>query len=477
VINIFQWIYNLISSPPFLSILILLIATIVIILHRWRSGIIFIFIWLYLEDIIRKLLPGQPPQVMLVKDGLLLLTYFAFFATLIIKQSNKNLFIPWKPPFLIGLLIFAGWCIVEAFNPILPTPLFAAIGLRSYLWYMPLLFLGYYMFQKQENLIKFCRILVYTSIPLAVIAILQYIFYDFVFLLIRPFEKAHQLHSFTYENIKLIPSVFGSAERHARFAFLLFLLGLGLWFYPRNSSKQKLLIIISVMCAALGVFISGRRTPMYLLAFGTLGYILFYHRGFLPKSQRPQKSLLKPLATLLMVVFIILYLGFKDIGRYFVYSTGELLPERPLTLIQDMLFAVGNSGFMGFGTGSRSQGLQYIPGGTEWALRGGPEQMSWGVEGGIAKIWYELGPIGALTFIFFFAHMFLSWLKELRKLKENILYSLGFSICLFLIFMVFWFVKGHQIFGDATTLVCFWFFMGVLFRLKNLNETNSRQPA
>lgn len=474
MINIFQWIYNLISSPSLLSILILLIVTIVIILHQWRSGVILIFIWLYLEDIIRRLLPGQPPQVMLIKDGLLLLTYFAFFATLVIKQNNKNPFILWKPPFLTGLLIFAGWCIVEAFNPILPGPLFATIGLRSYLWYVPLLFLGYYMFTKQENLLRFCRILVYTSIPLVLIAIIQYVFYDLTLLLVQPLEGAHQFHSFTYGNIKLIPAVFGSAERFGNFILFLYFLGLGLWFYPHNSSRQKLFIIISVVCSCIGVFVSGRRTPMYLLPLGTLGYILFYHRGLL---LNPQKSLLKPLTILLLGVFIIIYFGFKGISEYFIYSIGGLLSERPLTLMQDMNFAIENSGFLGFGTGSRSQGLQYIPGGLEWALRGGPEQMSWGVEGGIAKIWYELGPIGALIFIMFFSQMFFNWARELHKLKGTALYSLGLAICVFLVSILLWFAKGHMILGNATTLVCFWFFMGMLFRLKDINETNSRQSA
>ncbi|MDI6889642.1 MAG: hypothetical protein QMC83_01705 [Thermodesulfovibrionales bacterium] len=470
--NIFQLIYSLISNPLLLLNLTLLFAVTIVVLPRWRNGIILIFIWLYLEDIIRRLLPGQPPHVMLIKDGLLLLTYFAFFVTLVIKQNNRSPFILWKPPFIIGFLIFGGWCVVGTVNPHLPSPLFAAIGLRSYLWYVPILFLGYYMFSRERGLMKFCRILVYTSIPLTIIAIIQYIFYDLISPLIRPLEGAHQFHSFGLlegSGIKLVPSIFRSAAVYSLFTLLLFFLGMGLRFYPHNSPRQRFFINISILFAAVGVFMSGVRAPMYLLIFGTLGYMFTYKRDFPSNVWSRRKSILLPIALLSIGVFLIIYLVFQDISKYFIHSPHELLPERSKTLTQDILFAVENSGFLGFGTGSRSQGLQYIPEGEEWAVKD-----EWGVEGIFAKIWYELGPIGELIFIFFFAQMFLSWLKERRKLKGTTLYSLGLAICMYLVLISLWSIKGHQIFGDATTLVCFWFFMGVLFRLKNFANQETR---
>ena len=51
----------------FILIIVFAIMSIII-FHRWRNGVYFLFIWLYIEDVIRKLIPGQPPQVMLIKD-------------------------------------------------------------------------------------------------------------------------------------------------------------------------------------------------------------------------------------------------------------------------------------------------------------------------------------------------------------------------------------------------------------------------
>ena len=49
-----------------------------VILSRWRLGVILIFVWLLLEDVVRRLIPGQPVEVALAKDVLIALTYFSF---------------------------------------------------------------------------------------------------------------------------------------------------------------------------------------------------------------------------------------------------------------------------------------------------------------------------------------------------------------------------------------------------------------
>ncbi|MBZ9572239.1 hypothetical protein KJA15_02840 [Patescibacteria group bacterium] len=458
--------FNLIiENPLFLLIVPSLVILFLAIIRQWRIGIISIFIWLYLEDIIRRLFPGQPPQIMLLKEVLILLTYFAFFATFIIKQKKI-----WKPPFFAGLFIFGGWCVVEALNPNLPNMWFAAIGFRSYLWYLPILFLGYYMFSEKESLIKFCRILVYTSILLALIAVFQYIFfYDLPSSFVQPLEAAHEIHYFKAGKIKLVPSIFGTAERYARFSLFLFLLGLGLLFYSETSLKQRFLLFTSTILALLGIFVSGRRAPMYLSIIGILFWIFIYYRYQLLKLFKFR------LSSSLMVVFLILviagsmvYLGFKDISEYFWNSISSI-KDRISLAKTEIAFAAEFSGFFGLGLGVRSQGLHYIPGGQEWYEKEIASKRL-GIESGLGKVLYELGFIGLLLFIFFYDQLFFSWLRRLKRLRKTALYSLGLSICLFSILMLLWFFKGHQIFGDATTLIFFWFFMGILFRLKNLSK-------
>ena len=62
----------------YLLALISLAIIAVPILRQWRFGVFLIFAWLLLEDVVRRLIPGQPVEVALAKDVLIALTYFSF---------------------------------------------------------------------------------------------------------------------------------------------------------------------------------------------------------------------------------------------------------------------------------------------------------------------------------------------------------------------------------------------------------------
>ena len=468
--------FNLFSNPLYLFGLVPLTVLIKDILRHWRAGVIVIIFWLYFQDVIRKLLPGQPPQVMLITDALVFLTYLSFFVAFCLKPKKI-----WKPPFIIGFLLFAGWSIIESFNPQLPNLLFAGLGLHTYIWYVPLLFLGYYMFEDKESLLKFLRILVYTSIPLFLVAVYQYQFYDTGSPFVRPLLETWQFHAYApgqdAEGIKFITSVFAQATRYARFSLLLFFLGLGLWFYPKNKLTHKILLFISTLSAALGIFLSGARIAMFLLILGAILWAGFYFKKQILKilMLRLTRTLVPILAILLIVSFFSIF-GFKDIAGFFIDGfknfKGNIIEIR----VAAIPFAIQNSGLLGSGTGSLSQGSNYIFGGEQWIQQISSEKGAGASEDIIYKVWFDLGFIGVLLFLIFYSQMFIGWLKEVIRSKGTPLYSLSFSLFFFFLLMTFWFVKGHQIFGETITQIHFWFFMGVLFRLKYLasNQQNEK---
>ena len=476
-LNFYNNFLNLIAENWLLILLFLVfIILFFLILRRWQTGIIAVFICLYFQDFIRKIIPGQPAYVMLLTDIFLFFAYFSFILLLIKKYKREKIKI-WKPPFSGILIVFAGWCIVDSFNPVLPNIFFPMIGIRSYLWYVPLLFLGYYMFSEEKKFMKFSRILIYTSIPLTVVAILQYLFKESLPIFLQPFQGSHFFHSFIEGTVYLPSSVFGSYDRFSRQAFFLALFGGGLSLYKGSSIKQRILLIISTIFAIFGVFISGRRAPMYLLLIAGICFFFLILRYF---SKSQIKKIFIFSALILLICFILVFTIFPDTGFYFFSSfigmkirapvsrvlvDTAAIPERIAVMFGDFWVGIEHSGFLGFGTGSRSQGLDYIPGGHEWSITGGPQKI--GVEVGLAKIWYELGPIGTLIFSLLFVSMFFYWLREFSYLKNGRLFGLGFSIFLFLFLMVLWFLKGAQILGETMTLVYFWFFMGVLFKLKS----------
>ncbi len=464
----------------FILIIVFAIMSIII-FHRWRNGVYFLFIWLYIEDVIRKLIPGQPPQVMLIKDSLLLITYFAFFITLVII-NNKKPFALWKPPFLTGFLLFGGWCLIESFNPNIPNPLFPIIGLRSYLWYAPLFFLGYYMFNSEEKLLRFCRILVYTAIPLFIFAIYQYMFFDKPNILIRPLELSHQIHSFSggeAGSVMKISSFFGTGQRYAMITMFLFFLGMAIYL----TSKKNKLLLISTISAFLGVFISASRSAFVL---SIVGFILFFAL-ITPMGRREKKRFSIYLWRGNRIIKVGLALFVVLIGTLSIYKIGSDIGLFQLSAYSGIKETIpwffrgvnslfSNLQWLGYGTGTMSQGLDYIPGGVNWQytmlmLRGGIS-----LESGISKIVFELGIIGFIFFYFFWGQLFLRIKKELKIINHTNLESIGVSIFIFLICILIRFSFMHQAtLGDAPVLVILWFFVGIIFKLKNIRHTISEE--
>ncbi|HDH31698.1 MAG TPA: hypothetical protein ENH26_02920 [Candidatus Wolfebacteria bacterium] len=489
---------------PIIPLIFLITA---VILRRWRTGIVLIFIWLLAEDVIRRLIPGQPGQIMLIKDALIFLTYFSFIAAIAINPvrncisngvKGKKI---WKPPFIVFLFLFIAFSLINVFNPQIPNLLFGIIGLRSYLWYIPLAFLGYYMFSSKEKLLKFCRILVYIAIPLFILAAFQYVFYDVDNVLIRPFATSHYYHSFSLVEsgkIPLLSSVFGSVHRYARFSMLLFFLGIGLLTIKRNKPRtfntiessrlaekpvkvRGKLLIVSTICAFLGITLSGSRSAFALTIIGIVLFFLFAkyikNNKILHLWRNSRIKIFTAILILLLTLPIIFFA--RDIGLFNISAFYYAFQERIPWMFDEFIRAFSEAKFFGIGTGTMSQGLEYVPGGAEWIKYQTQEvRQGFWFETGIGKILFELGIIGLIFYYLFWGYLFYKMKEVIKRLKDSLLRSVGVAIFIFSFLILVWFsFLHHQTFGDATTLVVFWFFIGVLFSLKGSKQelVNSKQ--
>ncbi|MEK7624465.1 MAG: hypothetical protein AAB404_01950 [Patescibacteria group bacterium] len=457
--------------------IITLVVLVVAILSRWRWGVFIVFAWLLLEDLIRRFIPGQPPQTMLVKDILIALTFFSFLLYFFFR--NKKI---WKPPFWGILLIFVVLSIINVFNPNSPGLLFGLVGLRGYLWYLPLMFLGYYMFDSRERLLKFCQILVYLSIPLFLFTVFQHFFYDTGWTLVRSLADATQTHSFGSaigqfegKDIPLLPSVFGTSHRYSRFSMLLFFLGLGLLAtkYPINSlfvRKNNKLLLASIFSSFLGIIISGVRSSFVLTSAGSILFFLFavyVNNAKIRYLWKNNRAWIFSLKTMILLALPASFLfGYSIFFQLSSFSTA--LGQRISWSFKESYSALLNAKFFGYGTGSLSQGINYIAGSAEWLGRGLVRS-----EAGFGKVVFELGIAGTIIFYLFWIYLFYLMAKEVKSLKNLDLRNLGLGIFIFSFLILFWFTFVHsQVLGDATTLVILWFFVGVFFGLRKLATVN-----
>ncbi len=447
----------------------------VLILQSWRRGIYFVFGWLLLEDVVRRLLPGQPASIQLVKEVLLLWTYIAFFVT---RKTQGRLL--WSPPFILSFLAFSGVVVVDAFNPEIPGLFVPVAGIRSYLWYVPLLWIGYYGFKSKLEMARFCRRLVFTAVPLAALGVIQYFLWDQLPPWLLPLEGAHSIHAAAFEyqgeiisfESKLPSSVFGSSFRFANFGLFLFFLGLGIsgWKVSYSKIRGKRFLRVCVLASLVCIVVAGTRMAMLLTVLGLLLLVVepvLTGRGGLLMKRAWLRQILASL--ILCAAFLGVLQVFSDSGKFFLYTTGGDVESHWEQFTRGQLpLVLKKAAWLGFGTGALSQGVTHIQGGDEAFELASRESEGVGVEYGLAKVTWELGVLGLVVFLFLWGHIFLSIARYLRALRGLQVRPLAAPLAAYLLLLFVAFLKGHQYFGDGTTLVLYWFGMGMFFSLRRL---------
>ena len=443
---------------------------VLIFLARWRVGLLALFLWFFLGDSVRKFVPGQPAELLLVGDAVLLLVYIFFFVYKITKKENI-----FTPPFWGALMFFAFIVVLGVFNPLSLSLATGLVGLRSYLWFVPLVFLGYAFFGSKEQLLKFCRVLVYMAIPLFFFAVLQGVLGDAAPSFLRPFETTHQAHAFGIGfrggPVDKISSIFGTDQRYGAVSLFLFLTGLGLLAASRTpKERSRSWVYAGTLSAFLGIIISGSGSAFVMAVFGFLLFVAIARRIAGKEKAIILWGFLKTkwvifLFVLLLATLLGVYVFFSNVGLSQIFMFVRVFNHLPDVFIKDMQFVIPNAPILGFGTGISAQGLQEIGQSKE----GLAELAHQGGETGVKRLLFELGIVGFVVFYVFWGRIFFHIRRLLRTVTDSQLKFVGVAIALFafLVLLRFTFVH-HQALGDYAVLTPLWFFLGTLFKLKEL---------
>src|SRR5260221_8612075 len=124
------------------------LAVVVAILNDWRRGLYLLLGWILFEDLFRKYL-GNNMAIFFTKDVLTIVLYIAFFAA-----RRDRLVKKFKIPFLIPLLIFIWFGVIQMFNPASTSIFYGILGMKVYFLYIPLIFVGYSLIESEQDLRK-----------------------------------------------------------------------------------------------------------------------------------------------------------------------------------------------------------------------------------------------------------------------------------------------------------------------------------
>jgi len=151
----------------------LVALTIILVLSasNWRRSLAVVFVLVIIEGALRKwFLPQFSDLLYFLKDVVLLGAYLRFF---FFSKHTPRLSLPsYYIKYL--LLLAAGWCFFQVFNPSLGSPIAGLFGLRGYLFYVPLMWLIPNLFATEEELYRALRWCLLLVIPVGILGIIQF---------------------------------------------------------------------------------------------------------------------------------------------------------------------------------------------------------------------------------------------------------------------------------------------------------------
>lgn len=448
-----------------LDILIAVIVILPVCYFYWRAGIFVCIAAGFLQDTIRKLVPGES-----VYYSVMIVVFVA--ATLLgaYRSSIRFTFAPihnWNKVLRLPLNLFIGLVVIQSFLAYVKTNslIIAGIGLMAYLTPLPAILLGYHFGKNEKNIINFARVYLIISLMMISGVYLSYFGYEWTSLrsvgeglyAFSPSGDFLTLHSGFLRSPEIAAWHAGTA---ICFAILLVLI------------KQRWGIVywlsgILIVFFGVAILLTGRRKFLMEIFIFVCGYVVLLI-WFRKNALQSAFALVFALALSFLVFTYVLPSDFNS-GINSYYQRGATVDKdaadrASLMTVESFQYVIAENGFLGSGAGTGSQGAQHFGGGSN--LVGGS------AEGGLGKVLAELGVPGLallLWLVVSFALYVGSILKHVKN-EDSVRAKLTFWLLAFQIANASVYVIAHQIFGDIFVLVILGFSLGFILAIPQMQK-------
>ena len=462
------------------------LAIVVAILNDWRRGAYLLLGWILFEDLFRKYL-GNNMAVFFTKDILAIVLYISFFVS-----RRERVVKRFKPPFLIPLLIFVWFGVIQMLNPASTSIFYGLLGMKVYFLYIPLMYVGYALIDSEEDLRRFFS---YNSVLIMIVAglgiaqsILGPKFLNPAVIQedIRDLSTLYRIAPISGLVAYRPTSVFVSAGRFQNFMIVSWIVALGFGGYLLLRSRRgrnvaflsvAVIAVASVMSASRGVFMWNAGNALVVAAAFLWGA---------PWSQGEARRVLRTIQRSLLVVglaLVVMMTIFPDqiASRFAIYSE-TLSPDSPTSELafrtrdyplKNFLLAFDHERWpYGYGIGTCTLGIQYVA-----RIMHAPP-MGVGVENGYGQLLIELGIAGLLLWIILsIAISFSAW-RIAKSLRGTPWFPLGFVIFWYsFVLLIPMSYVGLVAYQDYIMNAYLWMLLGILFRLPDLAKTSLQNQA
>ena len=453
------------------------LAVVVAVLNNWRRGAYLLLTWIVFEDFARKYL-GNNMAVFFAKDILAVIVYLSFFISK--RAERARIF---KPPFLLPLMLFVWYGVIQALNPVSSSIFYGLLGMKIDFLYIPLIFIGYGFIENDEDLRRFFAynsVLVLIVVGLGIAqSVLGHTFLNPTQIQedIRDLSTTYRVSPISGAIAYRPTSVFVSAGRLQNFLLISWLVALGFGGYLLlRSKKHRLLAFLTVGVVGVGSIMSASRSVFLYTASSVFVIVAAFLWGSpwrQGEARRTVRAIFRGAIFAAAALFLMMTFLPEQVSSRFAIYRETLSPDSPASELvfrsrdypwHNFMLAFQHEHWLfGYGIGTSSLGIQYVA----RILHAPP--MNIGVESGYGQLIVEMGVPGLLLWILLSVSVAISAWKVVVKLKGTPWFPIGFVIFwyAFLLMIPIAFI-GFVAYQDFIMNAYLWILLGILFRLPAL---------
>lgn len=437
----------------FLGIIIGLIGWSINFIKGWRFGVFFLILYMPFAGMITLMAyPSSFPA--LYKDIFIIIPlYISFFlGSIYKKQGGRKLSIPIIITATICILALLVLC--QSFNPS-TSWIVAAIGLKVWLFYLPMIYVGFSFARREKNIVTLLKIMVVTAWIPSFVGIGEFI--------------ASRIMG--YRNVMVC--LYGEAASAATQNFQVYTFGGTLFRIPATFSYWIQYSGYTLFMIAAAFMLSRIGDKARWRIFARISFFIFIVAALL--SGAKVNFLYIPLMILLTAILseqfkrstlLIISLG-VILGLIIIFGGIDVIE---LTNLMTRLFEKYTREVV---FGGLQQAIREAPFGMGTGMNTGPARHAFSdpsvfnpIENYYAKASYELGLIGLVVVLVLFLEIIFIGLRTHRRIRHERLKSSSGAILAFCIVIVVGSLKGWQIDIDPIN-VYFWLFAGIQIGLGN----------
>lgn len=441
-----------------------------LVLSDWRRGLLFLVMWMMVEDSLRKY-TGSLVGIYFAKDVILLVTYFSYFWA---KSQTKTPLLKGFPRttlFSILLLVALG-LVMALLRTGFGDLIVLIIGLRMWFIYVPLFLIGFDLARSTDHLRKLLLLIGLFGGIVAVFGLLQAMFGN---QLLNPTQFTYEAKLFLEKVgpsgffVNRPTSIFIDPGRFGKFIMLYACLipGIATFFHESDDDRGRIHMwwLTCLLLIGLAGLLSGARIVIVVMPVATILFFIIYRLGRTANESR------YPIVTtrFMVIVFVLIavsaaifywlrptqFYGLLD----FYSTTGPYIATHQELHVNDIAYSAQAQGLTGNGIGSGSQGTSYFNEG---------QPLDFAVETGYATLIIEFGLAGMALWLIMVVGLIAVSLRAALALRATHLFGLAIGTVMSqALFFLFLFYLGAAVYQDYLVSFHVWLFSGLIIGLAN----------